>query len=321
MDGRGRLAQPLTRVEQMGPGDASGTAPARPRCNAKRPTRITRFMRNWSMRMADLRPPRWAGAAASALLILASIGYGAWKGGHLPMIVDALHDARDAVASAAGFRIAAVSLSGEKHVSRAEIFSAAGVTDRASLLFLDVDAARARLKAIPWIAEAAVRKLYPDRLQITVTERDAFALWQHGGDVSVIAADGTVVGPLADWRFAHLPLVVGPGAAARAREFLALLDAHPDIRQQVRASVLVAERRWNLKLKNGLDVRLPEADVPRALDTLAELDRDKQLISRDITAIDLRLPDRVSVHLSDEAARVREEALKEKTAKRKRGDA
>jgi len=273
------------------------------------------------MRMADLRLPRWAGAAASALLVLASIGYGAWKGGHLPMIVDALHDARDAAANAAGFRIAAVSLSGEKHVSRGEIFSAAGVTDRASLLFLDVDAARARLKAIPWIAEAAVRKLYPDRLQITVTERDAFALWQRGGNVSVISADGTVVGSLPDWRFAHLPLVVGPGAATRARDFLSLLDAHPEIRQQVRASVLVAERRWNLKLKNGLDVRLPEADVPRALDTLAELDRDKHLISRDITAIDLRLSDRVSVHLSDEAARAREEALKDKTAKRKRGDA
>jgi cell division protein FtsQ len=278
-------------------------------------------MRNWSMRMADLRLPRWAGAAATALLILASIGYGAAKGGHVPMIVEALSDARDAAANAAGFRIAAVSLSGERHVSRADIFSAAGVTDRASLLFLDVDAARARLKAIPWIAEAAVRKLYPDRLQITVTERDAFALWQRGGNVSVISADGTVVGTLADWHFAHLPLVVGPGAATRARDFLALLDAHPEIRQQVRASVLVADRRWNLKLKNGLDVRLPEADVPRALDTLAELDRDKRLISRDITAIDLRLPDRVSVHLSDEAARARDEALKDKTAKRKRGDA
>ena len=124
-----------------------------------------------------------------------------------------------------------------------------------------------------------------------------------------------------DWHFAHLPLVVGSGAATRAREFLALLDAHPEIREQVRASVLVAERRWNLKLKNGLDVRLPEADVPRALDTLAELDRDRHLISRDITAIDLRLPDRVSVHLSDEAAQAREDALKDKTAKRKGGNA
>jgi cell division protein FtsQ len=271
--------------------------------------------------MADLRLPRSAGAAATALLILASIGYGAWKGGHFPMIAEGLSDARDAAANAAGFRIAAVSLSGENHVSRREIFAAAGVTDRASLLFLDVEAARARLKAIPWIGEAGVRKLYPDRLQITVTERNAFALWQHEGNVSVVSADGTVVGPLADWRFAHLPLVVGPGAATRAREFLALLDAHPEIREQVRASVFVAERRWNLKLRNGLDVRLPEADVPRALDTLAELDRDKHLVSRDITAIDLRLPDRVTVHLSDGAAQAREEALKDKTAKRKRGDA
>jgi cell division protein FtsQ len=278
-------------------------------------------MRKWSMRMADLRPPRWAGAAASALLILASIGYGVAKGGHSPMILGLLNDARDAAANAAGFHIAAVSLSGEKQVSRAEIFAAAGVTERASLLFLDVDAARARLKAIPWIADATVQKLYPDRLQITVTERDAFALWQLDGKVSVISADGTVVGTLADWHFAGLPLVVGAGAATRARDFLALLDVHPEIRQQVRASVLVAERRWNLKLKNGVDVRLPEADIARALDTLAELDRDKHLISRDITAIDLRLPDRVSVHLSDDAAQAREDALKDKKVKRKGGDA
>src|ERR1043166_8562916 len=196
MDGRGRLAQPLTRLEPTGPADAAGIAPARPRRTAKRPTRITRIMRNWSMRMADLRLPRWAGAAATVLLILASLGYGAWKGGHVPMIIEALSDARDAAANAAGFRIAAVSLSGERHVSRAEIFSAAGLPARPPLLSPAGAAPLARRKAIRWIPEAAVRKLYPDRLQITVTERDAFALWQRGGNVSVISADGTVVGTL-----------------------------------------------------------------------------------------------------------------------------
>ena len=70
---------------------------------------------------------------------------------------------------------------GEKEVSREEILTTAGVTGRASLLFLDADAARARLMANPWIADAAVLKLYPDRLQITITERQAFALWQKDG--------------------------------------------------------------------------------------------------------------------------------------------
>jgi cell division protein FtsQ len=266
-------------------------------------------------------PPRFVGVAGTALLIALSIGYGVVKGDHVQMIVEALKDARDGVASAAGFPIAAVSLSGETHVTRAEIFAAAGVTERASLLFLDVEAARARLKQIPWIADATVRKLYPDRLQITLTERMPFALWQLDGKVSVISAEGSVIGPLSDRRFANLPFVVGRGAGPKAKEFLALLERQPAIRDQVRASILIADRRWNLRLKNGIDVRLPETDVARALDTLAALDRDKRLLTRDVTAIDLRLPDRVTVRLSDEAARARDAALSDKKPKRKGGDA
>ncbi len=59
--------------------------------------------------------------------------------------------------------------------------------------------------------------------------------------------------------------------------------------------------------------------MERALTRLAELDRDKKLLSRDITAVDLRLPDRVTVRISDEAAAAREEVLKK--FKRKGSDA
>jgi cell division protein FtsQ len=83
----------------------------------------------------------------------------------------------------------------------------------------------------------------------------------------------------------------------------------------VRAVVYVAQRRWNLRLKNGIDVRLPETDIEAALATLVDLDRDKKLLSRDIAAVDLRLPDRVTVRLSDEAAQAREDALKPKKKK------
>jgi cell division protein FtsQ len=217
-------------------------------------------------------------------------------------------------------RIATVSLSGQRQVSREEIFAAAGVTDHSSLLFLDVGDARARLEAIPWVAEATVRKFYPDRLQITITEREPFALWQINGKVQVIAADGTVLSDRIEPRLASLPFVVGPGAALAARDFLAVLDAYPVIRDQVRASILVAERRWNLRLKSGLDVRLPGGNIEAALDTLARLDREKALLTRDITAVDLRLSDRVTVRLSDAVAQAREEAIK-KATKKKGGDA
>jgi cell division protein FtsQ len=267
-----------------------------------------------------LPPPPGFGIAGSVLLLAATLGYGVVAGGHVPDIVEWLKDARDGAANAVGFRIAAVSLTGSKEVSREEILTTAGVTGRASLLFLDADAARERLLANPWIGDAAVLKLYPERLQITVTERLAFALWQKDGRVSVIAADGTVLEPFVANRYLGLPLVVGRGAEQRAKDFLAIIGHYPDIGSRLRASVLVAERRWNLWLDSGVEVSLPEGDVEPALERLVALDREKKLLSRDIVAVDLRLPDRVSVRLSDAAAQARADALNDKK-KKKAGDA
>jgi cell division protein FtsQ len=292
-----------------------------------RPSKFGRSLARLAAPVLDLRIPAGLGSAAAILLLCGSAGYGVVKGGHLPVMAAQLHDARNAAAIAAGFRIASVALTGAKQIGRDEILADAGVSDHASLLFLDAAAARTTLKANPWIADATVVKFYPGRLQISVTEREAFALWQKDGRLTVIAADGTVLEPQVTQRFTHLPLVVGAGAELKAQEFLALLDRHPGIRDAVRASILVAERRWNLRLKNGIDVRLPEADVEQALATLVKLDHDKKLLSRDIVAIDLRLADRVSVRLSQDAASAREEVLKEsqkekeKKPKRKGSDA
>jgi cell division protein FtsQ len=89
----------------------------------------------------------------------------------------------------------------------------------------------------------------------------------------------------------------------------------------VHASILVADRRWTLRLVNGIDVRLPETDTDAALHRLVDLDRDKKLLTRDVAMIDLRLPDRVTVRLSDAAAQARNEALSANKKKKKAGDA
>jgi cell division protein FtsQ len=282
-------------------------------------SRFAHVMDRWSA-LLDTRWPPGAGLAGTALVILASLGYGTVKGGHVADLVAAIRDARDGVANAVGLRIVSVALTGNHHVSREEILATAGVTGTTSLLFLDVEQTRERLKTNPWIADASVLKLYPGELQIGVKERAAFALWQKDGRVSVIADDGTVLEPYVPPHLIRLPFVVGRGAQTRAKEFLALLDRYPTMRDFVRASVLVGERRWNLRLKNGIDVRLPETDVALALERLIALDREKNLITRDIVAIDLRLPDRVTVRLSDPAAQARIDAAKDK-AKKKGGNA
>jgi cell division protein FtsQ len=277
----------------------------------------------WFDRVAERvsRLPRRAGLAASVAIIAMSAGYGAVRGGHVDTVLDFLRDVRDMAANVVGFNISVVALSGQHHLNREEILATAGVTGRASLLFFDVADARARLKTNPWIAEATVQKLLPDRLVISITEREPFALWQKAGRVGVIAGDGTVLEPYVAAPYVNLPLVVGTGAETRAKEFLALLDGFSELRGNLRAAVLVAERRWNLWLNNGIEVRLPEFEVDKALDQLAALERSAKLSSRDITIVDLRLSDRVTVQLSDAAAQARDEAAKKKQQKTKGGNA
>jgi cell division protein FtsQ len=263
--------------------------------------------------------PRRAGIVATVLLLLASAGLGIVKGGHVEELSAAMSDSRNALANSVGFRITAVAINGRKQLTQDEVLAIGGVNGRSSLLFLDAAAVRERLKANPWIADATVLKLYPGHLQIDLVERTAFALWQRDGRLSVIADDGAVLEPYVSHRFLSLPLVVGKGADTHARDFLAFLSRYPQVSSVTKAAIFVGERRWNLRLKDGLDIRLPELDVGNALATLSRLDKEDHLFSRDIVAVDMRLPDRLTVQLSDDAAKAREELFKK--PKKKAGEA
>jgi cell division protein FtsQ len=288
--------------------------PARARLDrADEPPRLIAFL--------ERHLPRRAGIAATVLLLLGSAGFGVVKGGHLEQFIASVSDARNALANSAGFRITTVAINGRRQLSQDEVLATGGVNGRSSLLFLDAASVRDKLKANPWISEATVLKLYPGQLRIDIVERTAFALWQRDGRLSVIADDGAVLEPYVSRRFLSLPLVVGKGAETHARDFLMLLARYPRVNSATKAAVFVGERRWNLRLKDGLDIRLPENEVGNALATLSTLDKEERLFSRDIVAVDMRLPDRLTVQLSEDAAKAREELFKQRKPKKKVGDA
>lgn len=314
MDGGGRLAgslrQPGANSVRGRLGNLFRRKPAPLRVRSERDNRFIAKL--------EERLPRNFGTAATLLILLGSLGVGIVRGGHVEFMIEAFRDARDAVANTAGFGIAHVAISGRKNLSQDEVLAIGGVSGRRSLLFLDAAVVRDRLKATPWIADATVLKLYPDSIQIDIVERAPFALWQHDGSVSVISEKGIVLQPYTPGPFRSLPLIVGKGAETHAKDFLDLLAQHPHIRSQVKAIVFVGERRWNLRLADGIDVRLPEQDVGGALAMLTKLDKDEKLFSRDITAVDLRLADRLTVRLSEDAAKARAEMLKDKEKARKK---
>ncbi len=200
-----------------------------------------------------------------------------------------------------GLEVKDIEISGlTNEFRRGEIIAALGVDYDDSILWLNMTAARDRVRQLPWIDQVEVRRLLPGTLSISIVERAPFAIWQNGGKITVIDAEGQVISELVEDADLSMPQIVGPGANVSARDILAVIESRPTIRSRMRALVRVADRRWNIRLRNGMDIRLPEEGFKSALDQLVALDTIHGLLSREIAAIDLRLRDRISIRLNSE---------------------
>jgi cell division protein FtsQ len=262
--------------------------------------RVVRFM--GSLAAGRVAIPRHLGSVSLVAFYGLTASYAFSLSGETP-------DVAQAVSSVAGFAINNVKVSGNYHTSEIDILEKLGLDGTTSLMSLDAQRTREALKSLPWVRDAEVRKVYPDTVAVKLIERDAFGIWQHGKDLSLIEKNGSVIAPLRDNKFAHLPLFVGRDAETGAADIMADFDKWPDIKARVKAYIRVAGRRWDVQLDNGVLIKLPERDMDRAMAELAELNRDHQLVERDIVGVDFRLADRTTIQLSEGAAERRAKAV------------
>lgn len=194
-----------------------------------------------------------------------------------------------------GLTINEVFVIGRRETPPKQLLEALGAEQGSPILGLDIEAARERLLALPWIAEASVERLLPDMIVVRITERKPLALWQHRGQFALIDANGQVIERGNLGRFADLLVVVGDDAPLQAEALVDLLERQPALRNQVKAAIRVGGRRWNLRLANGIDVRLPEENPADAWARLAAYEQTHQVLQRDIQVLDLRFADQVIV--------------------------
>lgn len=253
----------------------------------------------------NFEAPRYS-ASILTIGLLSVVGiYGAYLGGQFPIVVQT-------VTSRLGFAIDEVKVSGNHETSEIDILDRLGLDGWTSTIGFDAEAARRQIADLPWVQAAAVRKIYPDTLQIQIEERKPFAIWQHGSELSLVEESGRVIAPYRGGRHAMLPLVIGLGAPQAAPAFIARIKGHPELASRVKGYIRVAERRWDIRLENGVTVKFPESGEDRAIDQLASSDRDAGLLSRDIVAIDMRFADRLVVQLTPDAAVARNAAMSER---------
>lgn len=239
--------------------------------------------------MARERKRRKPGATLAGALLVggATIAGAAWIGGSLFDAREAMYASADGVATAAGLR-ATIEVRGVDGERKAEVEAVALPEGRVSIMAASPDRVKNNVESLDWVERATVQRLWPSTIRVTVARRDAFAVWQENRTFSVVDAAGERVHGASPADYAHLPRIVGAGAGPAAEPVLLALEDLPGVRRHLAAFVRIGDRRWNLNLKNGMVVMLPELGAVEALRKLEILQRGYGVLDKPYVRLDMR---------------------------------
>ena len=225
-------------------------------------------------------------ASFMALVFIAAL----FIGGTVGRTIHTINTGIAAVIDDAGFGIAEVHLTGNVRTPTESIMAALDLHRGQPIFGADIHAARARVMRLPWVADAEVRRRYPNDVSVRIIEKLPYALWQSpDGKVWIVERDGGLITTDGIEKFRKLPTLFGTGGASAA-DIVEAVAAHRAIAARIKAYERVGERRWNLILDDGVVVQLPEANWSKELDALEHLIIDKGILERDVGIIDLRSP-------------------------------
>jgi cell division protein FtsQ len=273
--------------------------PVRRKRPPPRQDRLTARQLLWRRLRRGVKPGLWF----LAVLALLAVAQEVLRDVPVPSAPSARAPEFGDVGAELGLRVDNVVIHGAQPADMAALQAAVGVAQGTPLYGVSLAAVRQRVEQYGPVDSAVVERVLPDTLVVTVTVRDAYAIWQtvSSGQTQFVVIDnnGNVISGQdaaeAKRREPWLLLLTGANAPQQAKLLIPALQAQPGIYARVTAAEWVDGLRWNLILKDQTVVKLPADDLPGALAELNNLQASLQLLDRPVEAIDLRLPGKLVV--------------------------
>lgn len=152
---------------------------------------------------------------------------------------------------------------------------------------LDIHEMQQQLRRKPWTDSVSVRRIWPDKLRVTITEKKPVARWddEHllSSRAAVYAAD--------TGGFAHLPIVNAANHNPNwvMHEFYRLEARFAEVDERLVAMRVDSRGAIDIELINGLEIKLGRSNIEHKLERLINIYRQQILPRREqIDRLDLR---------------------------------
>lgn len=255
-------------------------------------------------------PPRWrkpliVGAGLVGLCAAtAGTAAWAWTSGTITRALDTTEREVLAYTADVGLAVEEVLVVDRHNTDTDELLAAVDIEIGQPIMSFDPETAQRRLENLGWIRNASVERRLPNQVVVYLEERRPAAIWQRDKSYYLVDLEGAVINQEDVQDFTHLKVITGDDAPRHVAELLHVLEEAPELDSHVVGAMWVGDRRWNIRLQNGVFVRLPEQDPRAAWARLSQLVREHELLNREVEAIDLRQKDRLVIKMTRAGAQL-----------------
>jgi cell division protein FtsQ len=203
----------------------------------------------------------------------------------------------------AGFEVRKVEVRGVERMNEIEVYERVlGARDRA-MPQVDLSELRASLMQLPYVRDARVSRQLPDTIVVDIVERDPHAVLRTARGLALIDETGTVLEPVRAAEAKERLVISGKEAETQVQALASLLEAAPELQEQVTEAEWIGRRRWNLTFATGQVLSLPQGEERSraALMSFAKLDGTNRLLGGRVAAFDMRNPDRLYLRVPGRA--------------------
>lgn len=228
---------------------------------------------------------------------------GLWAYLNAPYLSEAANKYFEDVTIAMGFQLEDVVVQGRLRTSKNHILTVADLQKGKPLFSINLNEVKTKLEDIHWIKLATIERKLPDTLYIKISEKQPIALWMNDSKTYLLDKDGDIIETEEPFKYPELIVMTGQDVPESVGKFVDLLDQYPEIKTRVTGATYLRAHRWDIQLDDKIEVKLPENDAEQALDHLVKLEKEHQVTAKDISAIDLRLPNQLILRLTPEAVK------------------
>lgn len=200
-----------------------------------------------------------------------------------------------------GFTLEDVVVEGRMRTNKDQILTTLELKRGIPLLSINLFEAKEKLENLSWVKAARVERRLPDTLFIRISEKEPVAIWQNQNKTYLVDYDGELVETKEASKYKELLLVTGHKAPQHVGKLITLLEKFPAIKARVTAATHLRSMRWDIRLDEKVDIRLPVKNTESALEYLLVLENHHHLMEREIMTIDMRLPGQLILRLTPEA--------------------